>query len=127
MRGVDLLDRFISQSTMHEKIWYWPLFLNCLQMLLVASWRIYCAVSQQKQLDLLDFTRSVVVGILNKPKPCSSGPSGIKFLTNFGSLYPVPAEKQGRCAFCKRNSRRKCLGCNVLLHLLCFYEYHKQL
>ena len=89
--GADLLDRFISQynPTIHGKKWYWHLFLNCLQMLLVASWRIHCAVSQKKQLDLLDFTRSVVVGILNKTKPCSSGPSGIRILSNSGSHYPV--------------------------------------
>ena len=115
MGGADLLDRFISQyrPTINGKKWYWPLFLNCLQMLSIAFWRIHCAVSQKKQLDILDFKRSVVVEILNKPKTCLSGPSGIRILTNSGSHYPMPAEKHGSCAFCKRNSRRKCLGCNV--------------
>ena len=102
---------------------FFELSSNVISCILENSWR---SKSKKKQLDLLDFTRSVVVGILNKPKPCSSEPSGIRILTNSGSHYPVPAEKQGRCAFCKRNLRRKCLECNVLLHSLCFYEYHKQ-
>ena len=46
MEGVDLLDRFISQyrPTIQGKKWYWPLFLNCVQMITVAAWRFQVAV-----------------------------------------------------------------------------------
>ena len=127
MGGVELLDRFISQyhRTIHGKNGtglFFELSSNVITCILENSLRS----SQKKQSDLLNFSRSVVMGILNKPKPCSSAPSGIRNLTNSGSHYPVPAEKHGSCPFCKHNSRRKCLGCNVLLHPLCFYKYHKQ-
>ena len=39
MKGVDLLDRFISQyrPTIQGKKWFWPLFLNCVQTITVAA------------------------------------------------------------------------------------------
>ena len=39
MGGVDLLDRFTSQyrPTIQAKKWYWPLFVNCIEMLTVAA------------------------------------------------------------------------------------------
>ena len=68
MGGVDLLDRFISQyrPTIQGKKWYWPLFLNCVQMIIVATWRLHVAVQISPRLDLLDFIRSVVAGLLKK-------------------------------------------------------------
>ena len=42
MGGVDLLDRLISQyiPTIQAKKWYWPLSVNCTEMLIVAAWRL---------------------------------------------------------------------------------------
>ena len=78
MAGVNLLDRFISQyrPTIQGKKWHWPLFLNCVQMITVAAWRLHVAVQISPHLDLLDFIRSVVAGLLkNGKRPASSGPS----------------------------------------------------
>ena len=57
MGGVDLLDRFISQyqPSIQAKKWYWPLFLNCIEMLTVAAWRLHVTVQGSPHLDLLDF------------------------------------------------------------------------
>ena len=95
MGGVDLLDRFISQyrPSIQAKKWYWPLFLNCIEMLTVAAWRLHVTVQGSPHLDLLDFIRSVVAGLLqNSRRPAVSGPSGRRIINNrIGQHYPVNA------------------------------------
>jgi hypothetical protein len=47
MGGVDLLDRFMSnyRTVFRSKKWWWPLFVNGLNMAVVASWRLHVEVS----------------------------------------------------------------------------------
>ena len=61
MGGVDLLDRFISQygPTIQAKKWCWQLFVNCLEMLTMAAWRLHVTVQTLPHLDFLDFIQSV--------------------------------------------------------------------
>ena len=129
MGGVDLLDRFISQyrPTIQEKKWYWPLFLNWVQMITVTAWRLHVAVQISTRLDLLDFIQSVVAGLLkNSRRPASSGPSDRRIMNNsFGQHHPVNAENQGRYAKCKKNTANKCQECGVRLHTMCLLNYHK--
>ena len=103
--GVELLHRFISQyqPTIQGKKWYWLLFLNCVQMMTVAAWRLHVAVQISPRLNLLDFIRSVVVSLLkNSRRSASSGSSGRQIMNNsFGQHHPVNAESQRRCAKCK--------------------------
>ena len=107
MGGVDLLDRFISQSrpTIQAKEWYWPLFVNCIEMLTVAAWRLHVTVQTSLHLDFLDFIRSVVAALLKNTYSLSSGPSGKRIMNKIVSLHhPVNAESQGRCVNCKKNT-----------------------
>ena len=62
MGGVDLLDRFISQyrPTVQAKKWYWPLFVNCIEMLTVAAWRLHVTLGTFPRLDFREFIRLVV-------------------------------------------------------------------
>ena len=96
MGGVDLRDRFISQyrPSIQAKKWYWPLFLNCIEMLTVAAWRLHVTVQGSPHLDLLDFIRSVVAGLLqNSRRFAVSGPSGRRIINNnIGQHYPVNAK-----------------------------------
>ena len=64
MGGVDLLDRFISQyrPTIQAKKWYWQLFINCIEMLTAAVWRLHVTLKTSPRLDLLEFILSVVDG-----------------------------------------------------------------
>ena len=80
------------------------------------------------RLDLLDFIRSVVAGLLkNSKRPASSGSSGRRIMDNsFGQHHPVNAESQGRCAKCKKNTLKKCQECGVRLHTICLLDYHKR-
>ena len=108
MGGVDLLDRFISQyrPAIQAKKWYWPLFVNRIEMLTVAAWRVHVTVQGSLHLDLLEFIRSVVAGLLqNSTRPAVSGPSGRRIINNsIGQRYPVNAESQGLCANCKKKT-----------------------
>ena len=129
MGGVDLLDRFISQyqPSIQAKKWYWPLFLNCIEMLTVAAWSLHVTVQGSLHLDLLDFIRSVVAGLLkNSRRPAVSDPSRRRIINNsIGQHYPVNTERQGHCANSKKNTVKKCLECGVRLHPMCFLDYHK--
>ena len=105
------LSYFIFSSTklIHlsaSKKWFWPLFLNCVQMITAAAWRLHAAVQISPLLDFLDFIRSVAAGLLkNSRRPASSDPSGRRIMNNsFGQHHPVNAESQGRCAKCKKNT-----------------------
>ena len=107
MGGVDQLDRFISQyrPTIQAKKWYWPLFVNCIEMLPVAAWRLHVTVGTFPRLDFLEFIRSVVDGLLKSTASASSGPSGRRIINfSIGLHHPVNAENQGRCSNCKKNT-----------------------
>ena len=107
MVGADLLDRFISQyrPTIQAKKWYWPLFINCIEMLTVAAWRLHVTVRTSPHLDFLDFIPSVVADLLKNASSSLSGPSGRRIINKIvGSHYPVNAESQGRCVNCKKNT-----------------------
>ena len=121
MGGVDLLDRFISQyrPTIQAKKWYWPLFVNCIEMLTVAAWRLHVTVGTSPRLDFLEFIRSVVGGLLKTTTSASSGPNGRRIINpSVGLHHPVNAETQGRCSNCKKNTLAWCsLASYVLLGL----------
>ena len=48
---------------------------------------------------------------------------GIRF--DSANQFLLPAENQSTCALCKKNSRKMCKKCRVIIHELCFEEFHK--
>ena len=48
MGGVDILDRFMSnyRPVFRSKKWWWPLFINGLNMAVVAAWRLHVEASE---------------------------------------------------------------------------------
>jgi len=65
--SVDLLDRLLSsyRPMIRGKKWWWPLFLNTLNVSVVAAWRLYNAVSSSSQmLDHLSFRHQIVIYLL---------------------------------------------------------------
>ena len=122
MGGVNLLDKFISQyrPTIQTKKRYWPLFVNCIEMLTVAAWRLHVTLGTSPRLDFLEFIQSVVGGWLKTTSSASSGPNRKRIInTSVGLHHPVHAETQGRCSNCK-----KCQECGVHLHPMCFLDHH---
>ena len=107
MGGVDLLDRFESQhrSTNQAKKWYWPLFVNCIEMLTVVAWRLHVTEGTSLGLDFLEFIRSVVGGLLKTTSSASSGPNERRIIsTSVGLHHPVNVETQVRCSNCKKHT-----------------------
>ena len=71
MGGVDLLDRALSclRPVIHGKKWYWPLFINLINIAFVYSWRLYCIVSGET-IPQKDFRRHIVGIMIRQSKPC---------------------------------------------------------
>ena len=63
------------RAIIQAKKWYWPLFVNCIEMLTMGVWRLHVTVQTSPHLDFLDFIRSVVAGLLKNMSSSSSGPS----------------------------------------------------
>ena len=109
MGGVNLLDKIIShyRSTIQAKKWYWPLFVNCIEMLAVAAWRLHVTQGTSPCLDFLEFILSVVGGLLKTTSSASSGPNRRRIInTSAGVLDPVNAETQGRCSTAKKTLQK---------------------
>ena len=65
MGGVDIMDR-LSESYLPMiggKKWYWQLFLNMINVAMIAAWMIHCKVHPEK-LSHLEFWRHVTLCLL---------------------------------------------------------------
>ena len=69
MGGVDILDSFMAnyRPTFRSKKWWWPLFLNGLNMLVVAAWKLHVEVGGK--FDQLAFRRYIVRSGGSRPRP----------------------------------------------------------
>ena len=135
MGGVDLMDRLLEsyRPTIREKKWYWTLFINFFNVTVVAAWRIYCQIGQQKVYHL-EFRRQVTFCLLkadeeprNRPEGKPELPQDVRF--DKINHFQGPTS-QGRCKMCKKNTKTMCKNCNVRLHAergkLCFKMYHNK-
>lgn len=124
MGGVDLLDRLLGsyRPTIMAKKWWWPLFINALNMSVVAAWRLHTQLHPtHQQSSHLDFRRAVTLCLLKRelPRPQVGGglhpqlPTDIRF---DGVGHDVVSTSQGRCVVCSTNTRSKCTKCDVRLH-----------
>ena len=132
MGGVDVLDGFLAnlRPCIGGKKWYWMPLINCLRLLQVAAFRAYVALGHNK-ISQLEFLRSVVKMAISETTlstPSRPGKRRASVLPRrlTEDHIPTPAEKQGRCSFCKKNTRMQCSLCDVLLHqnAVCFNGFH---
>jgi len=133
MGGIDLMDRLLGsyRPTITSKKWWWPLFLNALNVSVVAAWRIYCNIHSQSMTHI-EFRRSVTLCLLksSRKRPTVGGgahanlPDDVRY---DGIGHKREAVAQGRCVQCKKNCRSQCDKCKVRLHVKdCFDVYHHQ-
>ncbi|XP_029454806.1 piggyBac transposable element-derived protein 3-like [Rhinatrema bivittatum] len=125
MGEVDILDRYMAnyRPVFHSKKWWWPLFVNGINMAVVAAWRLHVEVGGT--FDHLEFRRDIVRTLLQLSEhrtPSKSGPSSrpvsdVRF--DGYNHHLTSSEKQGRCRMCKKNSRLVSTKCRVPLHLHC--------
>jgi hypothetical protein len=136
MGGVDLMDRLLAafRPTIRGKKWWWPLFLNVVNVSVVAAWRLHCTISTQK-MDHLAFLREITLCLLktemNEPRIQVGGgphPALPDYLRFDGVGHHRMSCSQGRCRVCQANTRTKCGKCDARLHCdrgtVCFESYH---
>ena len=118
MGGVDKMDWLINKYRIkiRAKKWYFPLFMNMIDMLVVNAYVLYCMAN--KKISLLKFRRSIVCvymktllvsdpknsgrPLLNKNKPLHV-PEEVR-RSEFGHALERTVEgKQRKCAVCKNN------------------------
>jgi hypothetical protein len=74
MGGVDLLDNFVAKYrvAVKGKKWWWPLFVNFIDVSLSNAWLLHRRVHHDKQMDLLEFRERVAISLL-KSQPSDAG------------------------------------------------------
>jgi len=133
MGGVDLLDRLLGsyRPTITAKKWWWPLFVNAINVSVVAAWRIHCHLHRQSMTHL-EFRREITLCLLksSEERATTGGgshadlPNDVRF---DGQGHTRIEATQGRCVNCKKNCRHQCEKCAVRLHVKdCFEQYHKK-
>ena len=129
MGGVDLMDQLQSayRPRIKAKKWWWNLFINAINMAVVAAWRIHCQVHESSQtITHLEFRRELVLGLLKGSSrkrlggPAAPVPACVRF---DGVEHYIESTTQGRCAEC-RNTKKHCAKCEKRLHEHCFALYH---
>ena len=138
MGGVNVMDRLLGsyRPSIHGKKWYWPSVINGLNVLVVATWRLHCALAA-KPMSHLAFRRKIALCLLKTPteflrSQVTGGrvphlPSSLRF---DGVDHTKVTCTQGRCKMCQINTRYICDKCEVRLHSdkgkACFELYHKR-
>ena len=117
MGGVDLMDRLAEcyRPSIRGKKWYWPLFINVINLSVIAAWRLYCQTDQK--ISHLEF-RSQIALCLLKAGPqrgrisMSAGtlPANVRF---DGMDHTLGSTTQGRCKVCSKNTKNMCRKCNI--------------
>ena len=143
MGGVDRLDQNVSTYRLSIRIkkWWWPLFSFLISVSVNNAWQLYrmCGTYDLEKLDLLNFTRHIVITYLQR---YSTG-NGIGLaidttdmdvdrrvlpevrFDNVGHIIESIA-KQRRCGECGKKVKRQCRKCLIPLHVDCFAKYHSR-
>jgi len=130
MGGVDLMDRLLSayRPRIKGKKWWWNLFINGVNIAVVAAWKLHCKVTPPAEaLSHLNFRREVVQGLTRaSTRQRLGGPTApVSLCVRYDGLqHYLGSTTQGRCAFCSSNTRKMCVKCDKRLHELCFPLYH---
>ena len=124
MGGVDLMDRLLSayRPRIKSKKWWWNLFINAMNMAVVAAWKIHCKVHDASEaVTHLEFRREQVIGLLKGSSrqrlvgPAAAVPPCVRF---DGVEHYIESTTQGRCAECGKNTKKQCGKCKKKLHEL---------
>ena len=146
MGGVDMFDQLLGsyRPVIKGKKWWWPLFVNVVNITVVAAFRFYQHLHKADSVNHLNFRREVVLCLLKKDfTDDSSGsiPGARVGATGGGHHAILPMDirtdgvghineptSSGRCTVCHGSTRNKCRKCNVRLHFAhgknCFDFYH---
>jgi DNA excision repair protein ERCC-6 len=140
MGGVDSLDNFVSayRISVKAKKWWWPYFVNYIDISLTNAWRIHRLIHGNK-VSQLDFRRRVALALLScedsdEPSETHGGGGGrenpltgypdSKLLNSGHIVVHNDDMRRIRCRWCKSNTVYGCSKCRVSLHPKCFAAFH---
>ncbi|XP_033231513.1 piggyBac transposable element-derived protein 3-like [Belonocnema kinseyi] len=155
MGGVDLHDNGICNYRINVKgkKWWWPLFMNLIDSVIVNSWKIYNLANKSK-MSQLEFKSNIEVTLMKMDEPaienyiqgeertesgdhvsCASRPNygrpskgSLPMDIRFDDIGHVIIEEENkarrRCRQCKSNTIYMCAKCHVHLHTNCFGPFH---
>lgn len=147
MGGVDLHDNGIAnyRIRVRGKKWWWPLFINLIDSVLVNSWKIY-NLANERSLSQLEFKSYVAISLMkteeaqladnshflgnsntNLGRPSKNAiPSNIRF-DNIGHVIEEhESKRRRRCRQCRSTTIYMCKKCQVHLHANCFKIFHSR-
>ncbi|CAH0713964.1 unnamed protein product, partial [Brenthis ino] len=147
MGGVDLHDNGIAnyRIQVRGKKWWWPLFINLIDSVLVNSWKIY-NLANERSLSQLEFKSYVTVSLMkteeaqladnshflgnsniNLGRPSKNAlPTNIRF-DNIGHVIgEQESKRRRRCRQCRSTTIYMCKKCQVHLHADCFKIFHSR-
>lgn len=130
MGGVDLHDNGIAnyRSRVLGKKWWWPLFRNSLDSIVVNAWKLYNIANNTKMAQL-DFKSYIALRLIKStrvhvqrhiPQPLVE----VRY-DNYGhSIITHETRARRRCRVCHSHTIYICERCAVHLHVSCFVQYH---
>ena len=138
MGEVDVMDQLLGsyRSTIGGKKWHWPLIINAINVFVVATWRLHCAVAETPK-SHLEFRRGIAICLRKSPMD-------VRKKTTGGAIANLPSDlrydsvdhfkvstTQGRCKIYRKNTCYIFEKCNVHLYsdkgTMCFEMCHTRL
>jgi hypothetical protein len=121
------------RPTICGKKWWWPLFINGLNISIVAACRLYCRLHPVSPPSHLDFRRDITLCLLKGTTSRRRQGVTTRCLLPVDVRYDAVGHiiiqtTQGRCVMCRANTTSQCQKCGVRLHYArgsqCFNTYH---
>ncbi|KAK3889958.1 hypothetical protein Pcinc_006110 [Petrolisthes cinctipes] len=122
MGGVDVCDRMLSsyRPRLRSKKWWWNIFVQLLNLSVVASFRLYQHVNPDARVSHKDFRREIARTLVrvrtSRKRQGGPTPPVPKAVRYDGINHFLQQCSQGRCYECKKNRRLQCSKCEKRLH-----------
>ncbi|CAH1990479.1 unnamed protein product [Acanthoscelides obtectus] len=122
MGGVDLHDNGIANYRIRVmgNIWWWPIFCNSIDSIIVNCWKLYNSVYQNK-ISQLDFKSYVALRLMKTDRLVE-----VRFDDCGLTVTRHPNKARRRCRECHSHTVHMCKRCKVHLHVSCFEKYHQK-
>lgn len=132
MGGVDLHDNGIAnyRTRILGKKWWWPLFCNSLDSIIVNGWKLYNLVNDVK-ISQFDFKSYVALRLMKTEKNrlvrnIPQTLDEVRFDNVGHTVVSHTTKARKRCRVCHSHTIYLCQKCNVHLHASCFITYHRK-
>lgn len=132
MGGVDLHDNGIAnyRTRILGKKWWWPLFCNSLDSIIVNGWKLYNLVNDVK-ISQFDFKSYVALRLMKTEKNrlvrnIPQTLDEVRFDNVGHTVVSHTTKARKGCRVCHSHTIYLCQKCNVHLHASCFITYHRK-